>query len=189
MNIKEIKNKIYAILDIQPLGDESALLAAIDSAARKIAVYARCIRKSEKLTFCGENGAYSAQLPSDFAVFGYIRRGMRVWSREHFEIMGEKIKSTALVGGEYELFYFAYPPSASAAASEDTELFADRYVCDAVAYGAAMELCESVYASDVQRYMRISTEYDERMANMISSAVSAVRVANGFFGRMRGVFF
>ena len=188
MNIREIKNKVYAILDVPPFSDERALFSAIDSAARKIAVYTRCIRKNEKLEFSGENGIFSAALPTDFAVFGYVRRGARVWNREYFEIAGGKIKSTALSGGEYELCYFAYPLSVSEEVPEDTELFADAYACDAVAYGAAMELCESVYSSDVQKYMRIATEYDERMANMISSAVSAARVANGFFGRIRGIF-
>ncbi|MBQ8448834.1 MAG: hypothetical protein IJX27_07915 [Clostridia bacterium] len=187
MNIKEIKNKIYAILDIPEFSDESALMAMLDGAARKIAVYTRCIKKSAKLTFEAEHGAFFAKLPADFAVFGYIRRGARIWGRAQFEILGGKIKSSA-IAGECELCYFAYPPAVCAETPEETELFADSYACDTAAYGAAMELCQSLYPADVQRYIRIATEYDERMANMISAAGSAASVANNFFSGMRGAF-
>lgn len=188
MNIKEIKNKVKAILDMPPITEESALLAAIDSAARKIAVYTKCIRKRERIFFSAEKNAVASALPEDFAVFGYVARVFRIWGREHFEIVGGKIKSTALGAGEYELCYFAYPPAVTEETAEETELFADGYICDAVAYGAAMELCANIYPGDVQRYMRVATEYDERMANAISAASAAVRVANAFFSGIRGGF-
>jgi len=183
MNIKEIKNKIYAILDTPRFSDESALTAALDSAARKVAVYTKCIKKSEAVFFCAENGVYSAELPEDFAVFAYVKCGARIWGRECFEIIERKIKSFA-VGGECELVYYAYPPAINALSAEETEVFADSYACDAAAYGAAMELCISIYPSDIQRYMRIATEYDERMASMMSRACA--QVANTFFSGMRG---
>ena len=184
MNIKEMKNKIYSLLDLPALQDESALFAALDSASRKIALYAKCIKKSEAVFFSAEKGGMSADLPSDFAAFARVERGARVFPREFFEIIGKKIKSTA-VSGECELVYYAYPPSAREC-GEDGELFADAYICDTAVYGAAMELCASVAPSDVQRYMRIATEYDERMAGIISGAGACV--ANTFFSGMRGAF-
>ncbi len=185
MNIKEMKKRIYAVLDIPALTDESAVLAAIDSAARKIALYTKCIKKCEKINFIKENGAFAATLPEDFASFCYIRRGARIYGRERFEIVSEKIKSTAL-GGECELIYFAYPPEACKAESDEAVIFSDDYISDAAVYGAAMELCASIRPGDIQRYMRIATEYDERMANMISGACA--NIANAFFTGMRGVF-
>lgn len=185
MNIKEIKNKIYAVLDTPAFGDEGTLLAAIDSAARKIAVYTKCIKKSAALSFFSENGGYGAALPEDFAAFGYIKCGARVFGRSAFEIIGSKIKSNA-ARGECELVYYAYPPSVSTETPEETELFEDNYACDTAVYGAAMELCAAIYPGDVQRYMRVATEYDERMANMISH--TCAQVANNFFSGIRGVF-
>ena len=49
MDIKEMKDKIYSLLDIERLEDESLLISAIESAARKIALYAKCIRKNAKI--------------------------------------------------------------------------------------------------------------------------------------------
>ena len=181
MNIKEMKNKICSLLDIASAEDESALISAIESASRKIALYTKCIRKSAEINFSSEGRGSAALLPCDFAVFGYVMRGNVIYGRERFEIIGGKIKSASLTG-KCELFYFAYPPSA---ASEETVLFDDAYVCDTAVYGAAMELLSALRPTDVQRYMRIATEYDERMANMISSA--AAGVANTFFTG-RGIF-
>ena len=49
MDIKEMKDKIYSLLDIGKLEDESLLISAIESAARKIALYTKCIRKNAKI--------------------------------------------------------------------------------------------------------------------------------------------
>jgi hypothetical protein len=182
MNIKEMKKRIYALLDISPFEDESAVTAAIMSAARKTAILSKCIKKSEKIIFAAASGGYAALLPADFAAFRYIRRGTRVYGRERFEIIAERIKSAEPLG-ECELVYFAYPPMAT---SDETVLFADEYACDTAVYGAAMELLSAVRPADVQRYMRLATEYDERMANMISSACAGI--ANGFFAGRGGAF-
>ena len=181
MDIKEMKDKIYSLLDIGKLEDESLLISAIESAARKIALYAKCIRKSAKIFFSAENGENTAVLPEDFAFFLCVKRGRGIYGRERFEIIGRKIKSAFLVG-ECELLYCAYPPPAE---NEQTVLFEDAYVCDTAVYGAAMVLLTALRPADVQRYMRIATEYDERMAGLISS--SAFGVANTFFSG-RGIF-
>ena len=182
MNIKEMKNKIYNLLDFAEFDDESAVISAIESTARKVALLTKCIRKSAKINFYSENGECAAILPEDFAVFRCVKRGARIYGRERFEIIGRKIKSMGL-SGECELVYCAYPPAVK---SDDDVLFDDEYVCDAVVYGAAMELLTSVRPADVQRYMRIATEYDERMAGMISSA--AAGVVNSLFSLGRGLF-
>lgn len=182
MNITEMKKRIYALIDMPPLEDESALIAAIESAARKIALYTKCIRKSAKIVFSAENSGAEAEIPADFAAFCYIKRGTRVYGRECFEITSGKIKSSALAG-ECELAYFAYPPAADGG---ETELFADEYICDTAVYGAAMDMLSALRPADVQRYMRIATEYDERMANMISG--TGAGVANAFFGGRGGAF-
>lgn len=188
MNIKEIKTKIYALLGVPAMEDEGALLAALDSAARKIAVYTKCIKRSAELCFAVENGVCTAELPADFASFAYIRAGRRIFTREHFEIIGGRIKSCAPLAGAHELVYFAYPPAVGAESAEETELFADDFICDTAVYGAAMELCAAVFPADVQKYMRLATEYDERMANLITAAGEGARVANLFFAGTRGVF-
>ena len=81
MNIKEMKDKIYSLLDLPALQDESALFAALDSASRKIALYAKCIKKSEAVFFSAEKGGMSADLPSDFAAFARVERGARAFCR------------------------------------------------------------------------------------------------------------
>ena len=182
MNIKEMKKKIYSLLDIPPFEDESAVLSAIESVARKIVIFTKCIRKSAKIFFSAENGGYTAILPSDFAVFCCVKCGTRIYGRERFEILGGKIKSSAPAGA-CELLYCAYPPAAE---SDESVIFDDAYACDTAVYGAAMELLTQVRPDDVQRYMRIATEYDERMAGMISGA--AAGVANTFFASGRGIF-
>lgn len=175
MNIKQMKNKIYTLLGEAPLDDEGAILDAIDSAARKVALYTKCIKKSAEIRFIGG----SAELPYDFAAFGYIKRGTRIYGRERFEIISGKIKSSD-VGGACELIYYAYPEAVDRGTDEESTVFDDAYACDTAVYGAAMELCISACPSDVQRYMRIATEYDERMVNMLGKSCGGI--ANGFFG-------
>ena len=187
MNIKEIKTKIYALLGVPAVEDESALLAMLDSTARKLAVYAKCIKRSAELRFSAVNGVCTAELPADFASFAFVRSGRRIWVREHFEISAGKIKTAAPLAGACELIYYAYPPAVNGETAEETELFADGFICDTAAYGAAMELCSAFYPTDVQKYMRLATEYDERMANLITSAGEGTRVANLFFAGRGGV--
>ena len=174
MNIKQMKDKIYTLLGEAPFEDEGAILDAIDSAARKVALYTKCLKRSTEI--CFEGG--SAELPHDFAAFGYIKRGTRVYGRERFEIISKKIKSADTCGA-CELVYYAYPEAVGKDSDDMQTVFGDDYACDTAVYGAAMELCISICPSDVQRYMRIATEYDERMANMLGG--TGARVANSFF--------
>ena len=190
MTLKEMKNKIYALLDIE--GEENVFTRSIDtvidSAAKKVAVYTKSIKKSITLTFLLENGKSVAALPHDFAAFCYVRSGRVYYERENFEIISGKLRSEVVGAGNFELVYVAFPPEVNTETDEDTDMGFDDYVCDTVCYGAAMELCTNVYPSDVQKYMRLATEYDERLANLLTAANDGTRVANGFFASARGVF-
>lgn len=190
MKLKDMKNKICALLDIS--GDEETFVnysaAVIDSAAKKVAVYTKSIKKSADIEFLPDNGKVSAVLPEDFAAFCYVRSGKIYYGREVFEIISEKIRSDIIGAGVFEIVYTAFPPEINSQTQEETEIFINDYICDAVCYGAAMELCSNFYPSDVQRYMRLATEYDERLANLLTSASDGARIANSFFAGARGAF-
>lgn len=195
MTLKETKNMIYAILGVDVNDSEGSIYKktesyipyVIDSAAKKVASYTRCIKKSAVLSFSSENGKMSASLPSDFASFCYVKAG-RIYGREHFEIISGKIRTQTLGSCTAELVYAAFPETVDASMKEETELSLPEDALLAVCYGAAMEICTNIYPSDVQRYMRIATEYDERMSALITAAAEANSVANSFFFSTRGVF-
>ena len=84
--------------------------------------------------------------------------------------------------------YVAFPETIDTSTKDETEISLPEDVILAVCYCAAMEICTNIYPSDVQRYMRIATEYDERMASLITSAAEGNVIANSFFSRARGVF-
>lgn len=193
MTVKEMKNKIYALLDIEEEGSvfertDEYIAYVIDSAAKKVAVYTKSIKKSIVLTFSSKNGKVSAELPSDFAAFCYVRAGRVYFGRENFEIVSGRLRSDVIGAGAHELVYVAFPAEINTETDENTDLCLDAYVCDTVCYGAAMELCTNIYPTDVQRYMRLATEYDERLANLLTAASDGARVTNGFFTGARGVF-
>ncbi|MBQ8403579.1 MAG: hypothetical protein IJX55_04030 [Clostridia bacterium] len=181
MTLENLKNKILALLDVTEAPSESALCAAIDGVAKKVALYTKNIKKSATLTFTQEKGKAQADLPEDFAAFGYIRGERGVFAREQFEIVSGKIRTCRLGAGGHELIYFAYPPNVSAETGGDTELGFDDYTAHTVAYGVAMELCISICPEDLTRYARLATEYDVRMANLLGAARDAAGVANTFF--------
>ncbi len=195
MTLKETKNMIYAILDVDTTPSEGSVYERVesyipyvlDSAAKKVASYTRCVKKSAMLSFSSENGMMCAFLPEDFAAFCYVKAG-KIYGREHFEIISGKIRTQTLGAGTAELVYAAFPETIDASTQEETKLSLPDDALLAVCYGAAMEICTNIYPSDVQRYMRIATEYDERMSALITTAAETNTVANAFFSRARGVF-
>lgn len=195
MTLKEIKNKIYAILDIDTSAGEGSVYSKvegyityiIDGALKKTALYAKCIKKSVQLYFSAENGKMSATLPEDFASFYYVRAG-RVYGRECFEIISQKIRTRCAGIFAAELVYVAFPETITADTDENAEIPLPENVMDTACYACAMEICTNIYPADVQRYMRIATEYDERNALLLSAAAEANNIANGFFSHARGVF-
>ncbi|MBQ7291803.1 MAG: hypothetical protein IJW76_08800 [Clostridia bacterium] len=180
MTIEKMKEKTLSLLGTAEV-EAGLLLAALDFVAKKVAVQAKSIKKRGKLTFLQRSDVAEAALPADFAAFGYLLGGRCAYARSAFEIISGKIITRKLGAGTYELIYFAYPPNISEACPEETELGFDAYTADTVAYGAAMELCISACPDDLQRYTRLATEYDGRMANLLTSARDAAGVANTFF--------
>ncbi len=194
MTLKELKNKIYAILDIDvSAGEGSAYAKAegyisfiIDGALKKTALLSKCLKKSARLYFSSENGKMCAALPADFASFCYVRAG-RVYGRECFEIISDKIRTKNAGFSSAELVYIAFPEKIDENTAEEAELSLPDNVLDTACYACAMEICTNIYPTDVQRYIRLATEYDERLALLISAASEAENIANGFFSPARGV--
>ena len=197
MTLKNIKEKIYSLLDIE-ISEHSAseniykdteakINQLIDSVGRKLAVYTKRIKKKCPIVFGCADGEISAVLPADFAAFCCVEKDRKVYGREAFEIIEGKIYGTGISCGTYTLVYYSYPPVLNKNSDENTELYDDTYFGDIVAYGVAAELFADIYPSDLRRYMRLATEYDERLLNIMTSAGETGKVANGFFGSARGV--
>lgn len=191
-----LRDRILSLLDIgtEEIASAGSLLLAadslmpqtVDATARKTALLLKCIVKTVVLRFeHGEHGAMAA-LPSDFICAKQLRCGRKIYGSESFEAAGGKLWLFAAGAGIYELTYFAYPLRIDENIDGDTELEFDDYAADIVAYGAAAELSHNLYPGDMRRFMRLATEFDERVANAAPrSGDSAVR--NSVFGRKRGV--
>ncbi|MGN1096098.1 MAG: hypothetical protein ACI4QR_06885 [Eubacteriales bacterium] len=198
MILKEIKKIIYAALDIDIPENPSAgsvysnveksINYIIDSVSKKAAAYTKCIKRAYEISFLSSGVRAEATLPEDFLSFSYILCGGRSYGRENFEIISGKIISERIPAGIYTLVYYAFPATLDKDSDENTELSLPDEVCYAVAYGAAMEISSNIYPDDVRRYMRLATEYDERMANIITSSSEASCIADRFFAGARGVF-
>ena len=66
----------------------------------------------------------------------------------------------------------------------------DDYILDTVVFGAAMDLCQSLYPDNAGKYMRLATEYDERMANLYRenmNAAGGVYPKTIFSAKKRGI--
>lgn len=191
-----LRDRILSLLDVST--DEvthagSLLLAAdrllpqtVDAAARKTALLLKCIVRTESLCFqIGAEGVYAA-LPSDFISAKQLRCGRKTYGDESFEAVGGRLWLFSAGAGTYELTYFAYPMRVDESIDGDVEMEFDDYAADIVAYGVAAELSHSLYPGDMKRFMRLMTEFDERIANASPrSGDGAVR--NSVFGRKRGI--
>lgn len=190
-----LRDRILMLLDIdgeQPAAMGSVLAAAdrllpdsVFAAARKTALILKCIVRTVSLRF--ERGAdgVSAGLPSDFISAKKLRCGRKIYDGGSFEAVGGRLWSLAAGEGTYELTYYAYPARLDESADGDTELEFDDYAADTIAYGAAAELCHSVYPGDMKRFMRLITEFDERLVNAAPRSGDRA-VANFMFGKRRG---
>jgi len=190
-----LRGRILSLLDIsmeEAASEGSLLLAAerllpqtADAAARKTALLLKCIVKTERV--CFENGADGvfAVLPSDFISAKQLRCGRKIYGSESFAAAGGKLWLFSGKPGRYELTYFAYPVRIDETMDGDTALELDDYAADIVAYGAAAELSHSLYPGDMKRFMRLITEFDERVANA-SPRSGELTVRNSVFGRKRG---
>lgn len=191
-----LKQKIYALLDIN--GNDimtegsalalvsSALPYTVDAVSRKVALHLKNIVREATLHF--EKGAVGVQATLPDSAFGvqYIIKNGRSYGAESFTLIGKNIIFFEHGEGDFTVFYDTFPDVYTEQTADDTELPFDDFTADTVAYGAAGELSHTVYPSDMTRYIRLMTEFDER----ISSAVQRVgehTLKNSFFGKRRGV--
>lgn len=141
---------------------KSAMIKSIDMCMRKVAVDARALKKSATMTFYMYEGKPCANKPDDF--FAEAEPD-GVYAGADF-LFAEK-------AGTYTIVYYAYPTAITSATSDSAVLELDDIACDAVAYAAAAELCQRIYPDDRYRYMRLMTEYDDRMTAIYKKGISA----------------
>lgn len=190
-----LRRRILALLDVKEEETaaggfshmpETALPGAVNSAARKAALLLRCIYKQAEIAVQKETNGLSAALPPDFiSAKALCHAGQH--RKVEFEIAGDRIFLRNGDVGMYTLGYFAYPAPVDEETPGERELDYDDLMADIVAYGTAAELCHSLYPGDVKRYMRLATEFDERIANAAPRSGEET-VKNSVFGRRRGGF-
>lgn len=162
MTLGNLKKKIYSVLAIDETTELPALCYAIDSTARKVASFSKCIKRKATITFVGGK----AEAPADF-----------ICAATEMPLIDFYDGKLTIAGGEsttLTVIYYAYPEEVTDSTDNETELPYGGIVFDAVAYGAAGELCASVRPGDVRRYMEIMTEYDERIAGICSANIKSV---------------
>lgn len=150
MKLGHLKDKIRAILGAEKETEINDENLIIDSAQRKAALIGKFIEKTSQTPLYKNGELDISKLPCDFISAASERR------------------------------YYAFPEQITETTDDETELGYDGEAADIVSYGAAMELCGRIYPGDIRKYMRIATEYDERVAAVCQKNVS--RVGNGMFG-------
>lgn len=176
MTYGDLKKRVFSLLDIDAReeGTEGSLATMIceslpqtaNAIARKAALYLKALFKTESLYFSEDDyGAYT-MLPEDAATVKEIfagRNGGRKYGRVSFETVGEKLYFFEGKEGFYKVGYYAYPKRIDENTADEDFLEMSDAVWDTVAYGICAELCSKVYPGDMKRYMRLATEFDERM--------------------------
>jgi hypothetical protein len=196
MTYGELKNRIWSLLDIDAREEDTAgtlanflkssLAQTVNAAARKAAVYLKAIYKTEMLYFEKDDIGIRTILPEDAAVVKEIRREKRRYGSVSFEKVGDTLYFFGAKEGFYTVCYFAYPTPLSDSVQDGATLEMNDAVWDTVAYGVGAELCSKAYPGDIKRYMRLATEFDERMTSAFPNA-SAETVAQRTFVKRRGL--
>ena len=196
MTYGALKKRIAALLDLddEAVETEGSLVGilnarispAVQAVARKVAVYLGGIEKQATLHFVRNGDAAAAPLPSDCVSVLRLRRLGKTYGRGSFVTEGRSIRLVSGRAGDYELTYYAYPVFADMEADADTETGLDDFASDTIAYGAAAELCCSIYPGDMTRYMRLITEFEERLANALPQ-FAETGIADSVFGKGRGI--
>ncbi len=196
MTYAEMKERIFSLLDID--GGEArtagsmtdvvlaALPAALNATAHKAALHKKPLVKHEELAFSRSAMGLVAEMPRDGFGIVSAEKGGRRYGAEHLTLLGQSIVLFEGTEGAYTVCYYAFPPDVTAETEDTQELFYDAPMADAVAFGTAGELSHLVYPADLARYMRLMTEYDERMTAE-PSRVGDTAVQNTLFRRKRGV--
>lgn len=196
MTLKNLKQRILALLDVdcEEIGKgsfyalaEPLLIASINAVSDKVALALRCFYKEEELLFSESAFGAKASLPKNFAAVRGILAGGRHYGGESLAVIGDAVYFFGGRAGNHTLGYYVFAEAFTEESAEDTALDFDDYAADTVAYGVAAELCHSLYPSDMTRYARLATEFDERMTAYLSRAGERT-VANGLFAGKRGGF-
>ena len=191
-----LKQKIFALLDID--GNDimtegsaiariaSALPYTVDAVSRKVALHLKNILCCATLRFeKGSVGVQAALPESAFGVQKIVKNG-RSYGAESFTLIGKNIIFFERGEGDFTVFYYAYPDVYTDETGDETEIPFDDLVADIVAYGTAGELSHTIYPSDMVRYMRLMTEYDERIAVYLPRTGEDT-VRNSLFSKRKGV--
>ena len=195
MTFKDLKTRICALLDVD-MADAAAgslyaviaplITSTVNAISDKVALAFRSLVKEEALKF--EKSAFGARarLPKNFASARAISVGGKRFGGECMEVLGDHIYLLDGDAGEHVLCYVSLAEPFSDAA-EETAIPFDDYAADTIAYGAAAELCHSVYPSDMARFMRLATEFDSRMTKT-ADRLGETSVKNSAFAGKRGGF-
>ena len=133
---------------------------AIDVALRKVMTVCGLESGRETIT-ASQNEDVCFPLPQDFAALELLLDPNGNICESPAYIANSLLCFKAKKDGTYVLIYKHYPHSV-AGESDDYNLSLDAYITDAVAYGAAAELCNS---SEGELFGRIKYRFDELMAN------------------------
>ncbi|MBQ7309828.1 MAG: hypothetical protein IJW87_06580 [Clostridia bacterium] len=173
MTYGELKKRIFLLLDVDPAeaAEEgslaflisAALAETVNAVARKAAFYLKSIFKTETLYFSADAYGVCAKLPEDAAAVKEIRKGRHTYGVVSFEKLGDRLFFFDGKEGTYTVGYYAFPHTLGRDSFDEMELEGDVRLWDAVAYGVCAELCSKVYPGDMKRYVRLATEFDERM--------------------------
>ena len=185
----QLKKKIYMSLDAYShngklpdfagniLEDtEIRINTAIDSVLKKIVAACRGLVKISAIPSLRDEslGYEYIALPADFMAVKAIKsKAKKAVCDFEYHILQKRLVSYDMPSGEYILIYYAFPPTIDEDSDDDLPLDFDDYILDTAVFGAAMELCLSLYPSDAGKYMRLATEYDERMANLYRDNMNA----------------
>lgn len=187
MTYGDLKKRIYTLLDIDireenTVGSSAslikdALVQTVNDVARKTAFALKAIYKTADLYFERDDVGVSALLPSDVALVREICRGTRRYGAVSFERAGNTLYFFGAKEGFYTVGYYAFPRPLGVSLPDTASLteMSDA-VWETVAYGVCAALCMKVYPTDMKRYMRLATDFDERITAYAPTApVSAVR--------------
>ena len=189
-----LKEQISALLDLEDgtVATEGSLLnilnaritPAVRSVVRKVAMYQKGFVKRMTLEFVRDGHVALALLPADFISAIRLQRAGKAYGRESFVPEGNNLRLLSGGAGAYELTYYAYPAFTDMEADADTEIGLDDFASDAIAYGAAAELCQNIYPGDMTRYMRLVTEWEERIAHICPTSAET-KISNTVFTKER----
>lgn len=156
MTFGNLKQKICSVLALRAGEEPDGIALAVDGTARKVALTSKCVKKQAALRRLPSGKPDPSCLPDDF---------ISLCERNNTNV------------------YYAYPARITEATPDDFVLEYDGVAFDAIAYGAAAELCSRVYPGDARRYMELATEYDERVAALCERSLDSIR--NSVFGGRR----